>query len=514
MARTSRKRNTGIPAGAESPQGKNAVRTTAEKVYRTALYVRLSVMDSGRKDSDAVETQEALLRHFIKGKPCFSLFSVYVDNGESGVDFQRDEFGRLMEDVRSGQVDCIIVKDLSRFGRNYIEAGEYLEKVFPFLGVRFIAVNDNVDTADPASADGLSLHLKNLVNDIYARDISAKTSPALRGKQMRGEFIGDWASYGYAKSPEDKHRFVIDENVASVVRNIFAWRLEGTSYQGIARRLTEHGIPSPSQYRYNLGIMKNEKYASIPWRIATVKRILASEVYLGHMVQGRKRKSLFAGQGMKHLPREEWTVVRDTHEPLIDRDTFDRVQELNSRKKREYEEKQGRFSGVENTENILKGLVYCGVCGTKLVRYKNIRENKRKEPRIFVWYNYICPAHAADPTLCGFGSIRESELLDAVWEAVKVQMELAGDMEKRMSVFQWEDPARQERENLEAPAANPWLKSMLQFRGQAKLTREMAVALVEKVTIYSDRTLRIEFRFSDEFRRLEETLSGKPEGTA
>lgn len=204
MARISRKQSKRLSDGTESSRKGTGRQTVMEKVWRTALYIRLSVLDSGKKDSDTVETQESLLRQFLEGKPCFSIFGIYVDNGETGVDFRRDEFERLMEDVRGGRVDCIIVKDLSRFGRNYIEAGEYLEKVFPFLGIRFIAVNDGYDSADPAQADGLTLHLKNLVNDVYARDISAKISPALRGKQMRGEFIGTWAAYGYMKSKEDK----------------------------------------------------------------------------------------------------------------------------------------------------------------------------------------------------------------------------------------------------------------------------------------------------------------------
>ncbi len=579
MARTSRKQNKKFPEGMGGSRKGTSLQTAMEKVWRTALYVRLSVHDSGKKDSDTVETQESLLRQFIEGKPCFSIFDVYVDNGETGVDFKRDEFQRLMEDVRGGRVDCIVVKDLSRFGRNYIESGEYLEKVFPFLGVRFIAVNDGYDNVDPAAADGLSLHLKNLVNDVYARDISAKISPALRGKQMRGEFIGTWAAYGYMKSKEDKHRIVVDKNTAPVVRDIFSWRLEGASYRKIVQRLTEQGIPSPSQYRYGKGIVKDRKFADSPWQIKTVKNLLANEVYLGHMVQGRKRESLFEGQKQKYLPREEWLIVRNTHEAIIDQKTFDEIQELNSLKKQEYWQKQGRFSSVEDTGNILKGLVCCGDCGKKLVRYKNICENKWKEPKLHIWYNYICPIHAGSRDLCGFGSIRELELLDTVSEAVKVQMKLAEEMEKMAAIFCFDSPARREREWMEAqiseaetelrrtqkhreslyddyadrlmserdyiyaqnrykekeaslqerlselkrscqsiqeeePSANPWLKNMLRFRGQTELTREMAEELIEKIIIYNSTAVKIEFRFSDAFRQLEETLSGKQEGRA
>ena len=163
--------------------------------------------------------------------------------------------------------------DLSRFGRNYIEAGEYLEKIFPFMGVRFIAVNDGYDSIDPAASDSLSMHLKNLVNDVYARDISQKICPVLQEKQERGEFIGNWAAYGYLKSAEDKHRLVVDEETAPVVRDIFQWRLIGMDYQEIAKRLTELGIPSPSRYRFEKGMVKSKRFAASVWTGQVIKNM-------------------------------------------------------------------------------------------------------------------------------------------------------------------------------------------------------------------------------------------------
>jgi len=330
-----------------------------KKIYHVALYVRLSVLDSGHKDSDTAETQELLLRRFIEGKAEFSLFSVYIDNGKTGVNFKRGGFERMMEDVKKGFVDCIIVKDLSRFGRNYIEAGEYLEKVFPFLGVRFIAVNDGIDTADPISFD-LSLHLKNLVNDLYARDISAKISTVLHEKQKRGEFIGAWAAYGYQRSKEDKHQLVIDEKTAPVVRDIFAWRLAGFSYMDIVRKLTAQGVPSPSKYRYMLGLVHDKRFIKTPWRVETIKWIMGNEVYLGHTVQGKRRESLFLGEKRKSLPENEWIIVKNTHEAIVDLSIFNQVQQINRMKKQEKRAKQERFPEAECTENILKEFVEKG----------------------------------------------------------------------------------------------------------------------------------------------------------
>ena len=402
----------------------------ALRVYNTGAYVRLSVLDGHKEDSDSIENQQDMLLRFIEDDPSLALHSVYVDNGETGVNFERDSFERLLDDIRLGRVNCVIVKDLSRFGRNYIEAGDFLEKVFPYLGIRFIAINDGYDSLNPATCDGLSMHLKNLVNDVYARDISGKIGPVLRGKQERGEFIGAWAAYGYLKSEDDKHQIIVDDETAPVVRDIFEWRLQGLSYQGIARKLTEYGIPSPSAYRYSKGLAKKQKFANSPWRIQTIKGILCNEVYLGHMVQGRKRESLFHGQKQTYLPKEEWIIVENTHEAIIDRHIFESVQRLNEQKTQEYHAKQERFAEVVNTENILKGLVYCGECGTNLVRYKNVRENKQKEPRFHVWYNYICPVHAADPNRCSFLSVSETALLDVVFSVIQTQLSSALDMEK------------------------------------------------------------------------------------
>lgn len=487
--------------------------TLCERIYRVALYVRLSVFDSGKKDSDTVQTQESMLRRFIEGKPYFALHSVYIDNGETGVNFKRSEFERLMDDVRAGHVDCIIVKDLSRFGRNYIETGEYLEKVFPFLGVRFIAVNDEYDSIDPAASAGLSLHLKNLVNDVYARDISAKISPVLRGKQERGEFIGAWAAYGYLKSPEDKHRLVIDSETAPVVRKIFAWRTEGLSFAGIIRRLTQQGIPSPSQYRYAKKIVKQERFADVPWKIATLKGMLSNEVYLGHMVQGRKRESLFQGQKQTYLPKEEWAIVKNTHEAIIDQQTFDKVQEMNGQRTAEYIARQERFVEVTNTENLLKGLVVCGDCGTKLTRYKNVRENKRKEPKLHIWYNYICPNHAVDLSACSFLGIPEKELNEAVYASIQSRIALAVDMGRLLKKSVRKSPVQEQRETLEQQLRQTQERLKKTIRHRESLYDDYADRLMnEHDYLYAQaRYKEQESALNQQLAELKQTLAGLAE---
>ena len=236
MARVSRKRKN-IPTN-----------ETASHIWRTALYVRLSVEDNG-KDADSIENQIAFLESYVSGCPDLSKVELFVDNGYTGTNFQRPEFNRMMETVQAGVIDCIVVKDLSRLGRNYIETSQFVEKICPFYGLRFIAVNDSFDTSAVTNAAQLSMALSNIVNDYYAKDISRKVTSALQTKMERGDYIGNYAPHGYCKDPENKNHLVIDPETAPVIRQIFQWRSEGVSYMGINRRLNEAGIPSPGQYR-------------------------------------------------------------------------------------------------------------------------------------------------------------------------------------------------------------------------------------------------------------------------
>ena len=300
--------------------------------------------DSGKPGADTIEGQKALLLSFIENKNDMELISVFCDNGRTGTDFDRPQFEKMMDAVRSGKIDCIVVKDLSRFGRNYKETGNYLERIFPFLGVRFIAVNDNFDTLTAErTQDGYIVPLKNLINEVYSKDISKKIDAALTVKQQRGEFIGAWAPYGYRKDPNDKHHLVINEETAPTVKQIFKWRSEGISVVQIGRKLNNAGILSPSAYLYETGEVKTEKYKGVLWQTQIVKSILAHPVYIGHMVQGRKKQSFYEGKRQAAVDKENWIIVRNTHEPIIDEETFEKVQQLANQRKTEYHEKLGKI---------------------------------------------------------------------------------------------------------------------------------------------------------------------------
>lgn len=315
MARTKRKVNPLAPAAEQIiPQ---------QHTYKVGGYVRLSVADSGKPGADTIEAQKKLIESYTAAQPDMQLYGLYCDNGRTGTNFQRPEFERMMGDVRAGKIDCVVVKDLSRFGRNYIETGNYLERIFPLLEVRFVAVDDGFDTlAAERRSDVYIVPLKNIINEAYSKDISRKVSSVLAVKQRAGEFIGSWAAYGYRKCAGDRHKIEPDPATAPIVREIFNWRSGGMSFNKIAKRLNDEKIPTPAQYRRKIGQLKTDRYENARWNISTLKSIVENPVYIGHMVQGRKRSGLCQGQKQQRTQKSDWVIVRNTHEPLADEGTF------------------------------------------------------------------------------------------------------------------------------------------------------------------------------------------------
>ncbi|MHB8075694.1 recombinase family protein [Desulfosporosinus fructosivorans] len=400
-----------------------------EKVYNTGIYARLSVEDNNRhEDSDSIEMQKYMLQKYVNGQPDMRVYSLYCDNGRTGTNFERPEFERLMDDVRAGKVDCIVVKDLSRLGRNYIETGHYMEKIFPFLGVRFIAVNDSYDSLTGQNGNDLIVSLKNLINDIYAKDISKKSGSALAVKQKNGEFIGAFPPYGYLKDKDDNHRLVPDPNTAHIARQIFLWKAEGVGNNTIARRLNEMGLPSPAKYRYLSGIVKKEPTGSgAIWQGQSIKLITSNLMYAGHMAQGKSKKSLYDGQPITMIPQSDWVVVRDTHEPIIDEDTFSKVQKIKEEQNRLRVSLNGKYADISNKENVFRGLLYCDDCKTKMVRYKDVSKAGS------VCYRFICRVYAQNLSLiCTNKSVREDKLFESVHAAIQSQIDLSVDMERML----------------------------------------------------------------------------------
>ena len=563
MARTKRKVN--------PLQHTPAPSAPDRRIYKAGCYVRLSVEDSGKPGADTIAMQEELLRDYIQSQPDMQLCGAYCDNGRTGTNFDRPGFERLMADIRAGKIDCIVVKDLSRFGRNYMETGNYLEKIFPFLDVRFIAINDNFDTLTAErSNDGYIIPLKNIINDVYSKDIARKSASALATKQQRGEFIGTWAAYGYRKCAEDPHQIEPDEETAPVVQNIFQWRLEGMSALQIARRLNEEGVPSPGRYHYLKGDAKSERYAGSEWHQQVLTKILTNEVYLGHMVQGRKHSGFSEGQKQKLRPKSEWVIVRDTHRPIIDEETFNAVQKMAAERNHTYHGRLGCYDNLGTTPNILRGLVFCADCKRPLVRYKSVTNRGRNR-----YYVFICQTHSDDLNACPKKYIHETELKEVLWVTLKKQLELAADLEKKaqqyvrsqnamvkkqafaqemataqkaleraqtlydslyqnyvdrlMTELEYVEMKHRYRAEVEQAKArikdieqrrqsdskrvekNTWLMAFTQFKDTTELTDELAHTLIERVEVDANNNVSVLLRYQDEYQALLHALAANGE---
>lgn len=302
------------------------------KIWNTCGYVRLSREDGDKEESNSVTGQKDLIRDFLSRHPELRECDMKVDDGYTGSNFDRPAFQKMMEAVRAGKINCIVVKDLSRFGRDHLEAGEYIERIFPFLGVRFIAINDHYDSEHRnVESDELIIPFKNLINEAYCRDTSIKIRSQLEIKRKRGDFIGSFAVFGYLKDPDDKHRLVVDDFAADVVRDIFKWKLEGISAGDIADRLNAMGIPTPLDYKRRLGMRYTTKFRTkeeSTWSAGMILRILKNPIYIGVLEQGKVTTPNYKVKKIVEKPRDEWAVVEDHHEAIIERFDFESVQKV------------------------------------------------------------------------------------------------------------------------------------------------------------------------------------------
>ena len=357
MARKSRK-NIAVLEAPKQP---------AMKVWQAALYIRLSVEFNGKR-GDSLETQRQIMEAYTVLCPDIEVVGVYTDNGATGRTFEREAFQRMLGDIEAGKINCIVVKDLSRLGRNTIDTGYYIEKYFPLHGVRFIAVNDQFDSEDGEnSGNHLIVPLKNMINEAYATDISKKVRAQQNQAMRDGEFVGARPPYGYRKDPENCHRLLVNEDTAPIVRQIFQWTLDGVALNVIVKRLNESGVMTPGYYHASCGLFSydNKLAGSGKWQTRTVGKILADQVYTGDMVQGKHTN---VGHKQVATKPADWIVVRNTHEPLVSREVFAKAQAV-----REKAAQRGKSPAkkVPYTENILRGRVFCGCCGKNLHRQRH-----------------------------------------------------------------------------------------------------------------------------------------------
>ncbi len=380
--------------------------------YRVAMYLRLSQDDEKydkdfKAESNSISNQRLQIQDYIDKNEEMELAGEYVDDGYSGINFERPAFKEMMEDVITGSINCIVVKDLSRFGRDYIDSGRYLQRVFPSLDIRFIALNDNYDSFTASETEkNLVIPFKNFINDNYCRDTSAKVRSVCKVKRKQGQFISNYAPYGYEKDKEDKHKIVIDKEVEYVVRKIFSMKLEGYSSYSIAKHLNDNGIPSPMEHKKAKGIRYKTGFSTkavAKWDTPSVNRILINEIYIGTLQQGKREKINYKLDKVVSKNKSDWIEIEDNHEAIIDPHDFEIVQKL---LKCDIKAKT-----VGEKADLFSGLLFCKDCNAQMTK----KVDKRgKTPTVY----YICSSYNRGHN-CSRHSIKQEELQRTVLEMIR-----------------------------------------------------------------------------------------------
>ena len=514
--------------------------------YRVAGYHRISRED-GDGESNSITVQKQMIEDFVSVRPEMELVEIYCDDGYTGTNFNRPGFQRMISDIESGKVDTVIVKDLSRFGRSYIDAGEYLERVFPKKRIRFIAINDGIDNL--SRAYDISMPIKNLINETYARDISNKVQSAFKTKQRHGDFIGAFASYGYRKDLSNHNKLIIDPEAAETVRRIFDMFLKGYGKIRIAKILNKEGIPCPSEYKKQKGFNytnSNKLETTKYWTYSTIHKMLKNEMYIGNMVQSTHYRSMH-GKAQK-LPQSEWIKVENTHEAIIDKEIWNQIQEQLAHTTR-------NINFCESKEaNIFAGKMKCGDCGRSMC--KTVWKGKEKDNIYFTCGTYKrygvnqCSAHTVKMELLeqiildDFNRIVKSinnlkeivnectkdvkrnqgNLLSRI-EEIKTRIEkiktdkLSSYQDYKDRIISKEDyikyaeiceknlckeyyrkqllEEKLKKQNLENKEyVNPWIYRLLNTGQIDKLDRDMVVGMVDTIYIYEDKKIKIIYNFS------------------
>lgn len=530
----------------------------------TAIYARLSVENSGKDDDgNSLQNQIAVCEDYLDGCPHLRLTEVYSDNGRTGTVFDRPAWNRLMDDVRTGKIQCIVVRDLSRFGRDYVETGSYLEKIFPALGTRFISVKENFDNFTCGNAmESLSVSLQNLVNAMYSRDISKKVSTALRAQMETGSFRNRNLPYGYLWN-EDKTAYVVDEEAAAVVRQIFEWKLREVSVYTIVERLKAGGIESPERHKRRAGARNGDNIQGEGWCPSTIRGILQNRAYIGELICGKSETALYKGLKKHVTETDKWIVVPDAHPPIVSVSDFEAVE------RQMREDSAHRETAMEWSADIRAGMIdlfagkiFCADCGKRMY-YKRQRICGCKNVTFRGVYD--CSTHVRrGHATCFNHFIRQDALNEKVFNAIRDQLQVALDYEKLLAAMrggsgeasvrekhkaavasvklrlnalkkkraglyenyaegilneeeyafakqtyeeQYEalnrllDEAVERRERFLASISpdNKWLTMMRGVAGETYLTQELVDAIIEKVLVYGEGRIEVVLNYNDVF---------------
>lgn len=368
----------------------------------TAVYVRISRKDGDKIESDSIGNQKDFIKSFLANQsPKFEIYDTYVDDDYTGTNFDRPAFQRMMQDVEDGKIKCIVVKDLSRFGRDYIDCGNYLQKVFPKKNVRFIAINDSIDSGEKDY--DVMMPIKNIFNEQYARDISKKVITSLRTKQVCGKFIGAFASYGYFKDPNNKGKLIVDPYAAEVIKRIFSMFNSGMGKMTIAKELNKEKILCPSEYKRSLNQNyrnSNKLSSTYYWTYPTIHNALKNEIYTGKMVQHKSNFSSYRNEETRNVPKESWIVVPGTHEAIITEEVWQTTQSLLK--------KRTRDMGLNNNNSIFAGFLKCGDCGRAMSKITTSGRTR-----------YVCGTYKRySKELCSSHRIFEDDLSEIILQLI------------------------------------------------------------------------------------------------
>lgn len=535
--------------------------------YLAGQYGRLSVEDGDDTESNSIGNQAKIADAFLAEYPDIQIVERYADNGYTGMNYNRPAFHQMMADVRSGKINCIIIKDISRLGRHFVETSELVEQIFPTMNVRLISVNDNYDSLvqDAGAAASLTMPLKMVMNENYAKDISRKIRSSIHAQMRSGTYLPSSGSipYGYLRNAAAAS-YDIDEEAAPVVRRIFTLRSEGVSFNAIAKQLNQEHIPSPAQLRYLRGMNSSAAYRDALWSRATIRKIVGSDVYIGNRTYGKVSRN-HLNEKKKRQPTEKWTVIPNAHPPIISKELFDSVQQVNQEVLASRAAYRACADIGDVQADLFRGKLFCAECGSPMGAGKGCARHGAHSPsRLFYDCNrYRYSAH----TVCSSHYIRHERLLAAVTDALDQQLTLTVDVERLIHEIDHSTEltqAKQEKQNaatslrlqrqsldrkldmlihdlstgligreeflyakekyraelnriLAAEAAQKerieqmrkslstaqaWVRAMQEYQRLPAITRELLDTLVERISIHEDRSITIQLNYADPFAAL------------
>lgn len=526
--------------------------------YDAIAYYRLSRDDGSKHESDSIVNQRKLIHEYLTRHPNIHLVEEAQDDGYTGTNYDRPGFRVVMEAINSGRANCVIVKDLSRLGREYVETGKYLEMVFPSLGIRFIAINDDVDSKNSHAGDDIIIPVKNLMNESYCRELSKKLRRQFKIQRANGEFIGAFACYGYCKSTEDKHKLVLDEYAAEVVRGIFVLKMKGYSSKSIADYLNHEGILSPAEYKKSQGLNYKsglKRASDSKWSATSIQNILSNPIYIGDLVQGKRGTPNYKNKKMRLRDEADWVVVENNHEPIVDRFLYMAVQHITARDTRTSPDSRMVFP--------LSGVLFCADCERAMVRRSVTKAQKK-------FYYYVCSTNKKGHG-CSSHAFEQGKLERVVLNAIQRQVELVVKLDNLISelsqsdilavkvrkldlmiaekhreldgyqdfrlklhealheeLIDWDEytemrqkytawiySARDAIEDLETKkkellmggeADRSWMREFAKYQNIHTLTREAVVSVIDRVYVFENKRIHIDFNYKNEIAYYQEAL--------